>query len=250
VSAEEGWRRCRDSVRVLTERLYYRRPNWVDGTSQFAALIRQRLRPEFRILDLGAGDGRAISLNFQGEVRSVIGVDPNSYIKENSKIDHGVIGLAEHLPFRTESFDLIVSDWVVEHLSQPKEVASEVFRVVKSGGFFVLRTGNICHYSYAVAAATPYWFHRLVANRVRGIPSDSGDPHATYYRMNTQRAVRECLTRAGFAEEELLMVEAEPSYLMFSVPSLLLGVAYERLVNWTRIFSGVRACIFACFRKP
>lgn len=237
------------SVKALTERLYYARPNWVDGTSQFAALIRRCLRPEFRILDLGAGSGKAGPVNFQGEVRIVIGVDPNSYIKGNSSIDHGVIGLAEHLPFRTDSFDLVVSDWVVEHLAQPDEVASEVFRVMKSGGVFVLRTGNLCHYSYAVAAATPYWFHRLVANRVRGIPSDSGDPHPTYYRMNTQRAVRSCLTRAGFVEQKILMVEAEPSYLMFSVSSFLLGVAYERFVNRVRLFSGLRACIFACFRK-
>ena len=240
----------RDSVKVLTERIYYGRPNWVDGTSQFAALIRQRLRPEFRILDLGAGSGKAGPVNCQGEARIVFGVDPNSCIKGNSRIDHGVIGLAEHLPFRTASFDLVVSDWVVEHLAQPEEVASEVFRVVKSGGVFVLRTGNLCHYSYAVAAATPYWFHRLVANRVRGIPRDSGDPHATYYRMNSRRAVRRCLTRAGFVEEEILMVEAEPSYLMFSVSSFLLGVAYERFVNRARFLSGLRACIFACFRKP
>jgi SAM-dependent methyltransferase len=238
------------SVEALTRRLYYRRPNWVDGTSRFAALIRQRLRPEFRILDLGAGDGKPGPVNFKGEVRSVIALDPNSYIRWNSKIDQGVIGLAEGLPFRGDSFDLVISDWVVEHLARPDGVVSEVFRVLRSGGYFVLRTGNIVHYSYAVAAATPYWFHRLVANRVRGIPADSDDPHATYYRMNTRRAVRGCLRRVGFAEEELLMIEAEPSYLMFSVPSLLLGVAYERLVNWTPIFSGLRACILACFRKP
>ncbi len=238
------------SVKTLTERLYYDRSNWLDGTSQFAALIRKRLRTEFRILDLGAGSGKAGPVNFQGEARIVIGVDPNSYIKGNSKIDHGVIGLAEHLPFRTDSFDLVVSDWVVEHLAQPEEVISEVFRVVKSGGAFVLRTGNVYHYSYAVAAVTPYWFHRLVANRVRGMPEDNGDPHATYYRMNSRGAVRRCLTRAGFVEEEILMVEAEPSYLMFSVSSFLLGVAYERVVNRARFLSGLRACIFACFRKP
>jgi SAM-dependent methyltransferase len=239
-----------NSVKVLTERLYYGRPNWVDGTSQFAALIRQRLRPDFRVLDLGAGSGKAGPVNFRGEARIVFGVDASPWIKGNSRIDHGVIGLAEHLPFRTGSFDLVVSDWVVEHLAQPGEVASEVFRIVKSGGLFVFRTGNLHHYSYAVAAATPYRFHRLVANRVRGIPKDSGDPHPTYYRMNSRRAVRRCLTRAGFVEEEILMVEAEPSYLMFSVPSFLVGLAYERFVNRVRLLSGLRACIFACFRKP
>jgi ubiquinone/menaquinone biosynthesis C-methylase UbiE len=247
---EEGYRTMGNSVRVLTERFYYDRPDWVDGTSQFGAIIRRYLRPESRVLDLGAGNGKAGPINFQGEVRSVTGVDSHSYISGNSRIDHGVVGLAEHLPFRKESFDLVVSDWVVEHLAYPEEVASEVFRVLRSGGAFVLRTGNLRHYSYAVAAATPHWFHRLVANRVRGIPQDSDDPHATYYRMNSRRAVRRCLTRAGFVEEDITMVEAEPSYLMFSAPSFLLGMAYERVVNCARVFSAFRACIFACFRKP
>ena len=237
-------------VKSLTERLYYGRPNWVDGTSRFSAFIRGRLQPGFRVLDLGAGAGKAGPINLRGDVRSIIGVDSDSYIKENANIDHGVIGLAEDLPFRADSFDLIVSDWVVEHLAEVEEVASEVFRVMRSGGVFAFRTGNVRHYSYAIAAATPYWFHRLMANKVRGLSGDNGDPHATYYRMNTRRAVRQCLTRAGFVEEELLMVEPEPSYLMFSVPSFLLGVAYERLVNRARCLSGFRACIVACFRKP
>lgn len=240
----------RVSVKSLTEHFYYGRPDWVDGTSRFGALIRDRLQPGFRVLDLGAGAGKPGPINFRGKVRNVIGVDSDRYVKENANIDYAVIGLAEHLPFRAGSFDLVVSDWVIEHLAQVGEVAREVFRVMKSGGVFALRTGNVCHYSYAIAAATPYWFHRLVANRVRGLPENNSDPHATYYRMNTRHAVRQCLMRIGFVEEELLMIEPEPSYLIFSVPSFLLGVAYERLVNRTRFLSGIRACIVAVFRKP
>jgi hypothetical protein len=54
----------------------------------------------------------------------------------------------------------------------------------------------------------------------------------------------------GFIEQELVMVEPEPSYLMFSVPSFLMGVTYERLVNGVNSLAGFRACIFGCFRKP
>ena len=51
-------------------------------------------------------------------------------------------------------------------------------------------------------------------------------------------------------EENIFMVETEPSYLMFFAPSFLLGVACERLVNGAELFSALRACIFGCFGKP
>ena len=239
----------RTSAKALTDRFYSRQPGWVDGTSRFANLINSKIRPEYQILDLGAGSGKVGPVNFQGQVRSVIGIDRDSYIGSNERIDYSVIGLAERLPFRSGSFNVVFSDWMIEHLAHPEAVASEVYRVLGPSGFFVFRTGNVRHYSYAIAADTPHWFHHLVANRARGLAQDGGDPHPTYYRMNTPETVRRCLTRVGFIEEEFIMVEAEPSYLMFSIPSFLLGVAYERLVNRASSLSGLRACILACFRK-
>lgn len=238
----------RPSVEALTERFYHSRPDWVNGSSRFVNLVRKHLRPEYQILDLGAGSEGPV--NLLREVRTVIGIDRDSYIRENSRIDQGVIGLAEHLPFRDLSFDLVVSDWMVEHLVRPESVASEVYRVLKPSGVFVFRTGNVRHYSYAIAAVTPHWFHQLVANRVRRLSAAKSDPYPTYYRMNSPKAVRGCLGRAGFVEEKVMMVEPEPSYLMFSAPSFLLGLAYERLVNRIPSLSGLRACILGCFRKP
>ena len=238
------------SVAALTSRFYYSRPAWVDGTSQFANLVKNYLRPEYRILDLGAGSGKKGPVNFRGEAHTVVGVDCDSHIRNNTWIDHGVLGVAQDLPFRAETFELIISDWAVEHFAQPEAIASEVFRVLKPSGLFAFRTGNIRHYSYAIAAVTPHWFHRLVANRVRGLPPDEGAPHPTHYLMNTREAVRKCLSGVGFEERELVMVEPEPSYLMFSVPSFLLGLAYERLVNGVTQLSGFRACILGCFQRP
>jgi SAM-dependent methyltransferase len=240
----------RSSVKALTERFYHNRPDWVDGSSQFGNLVREYLRSDYRILDLGAGSGKVGPVNFLGEVRTVIGIDRDAYIRRNTQIDHGVIGLAEHLPFRASSFDLIVSDWMIEHLARPESAAAEVYRILKSPGFFAFRTGNVRHYSYGIAAVTPHWFHQLLTNRVRRLPAGNGDPYPTHYRMNTVEAVRNYLGRAGFVEEKLMMVEPEPSYLMFSIPSFLVGLAYERLVNGVPSLSRLRACILCCFRKP
>jgi SAM-dependent methyltransferase len=238
----------RRRVQQWKERLYDPRSGWVDGTTQFAHLIRKHLRPHMRLLDLGAGAGKAGPVNFRAEVAEVVGIDRDQTITGNGNVDRRVLGMAENLPFRAESFDLIFADWVVDHLLNPAALALEAFRVLKPGGFFIFRTGNLRHYSYAIAAHTPHWFHQLVANPVRGLPRDGGDPYPTFYRMNTGPDVRRVLTRAGFVEEELLAVEAEPSYLMFSAPLFLLGVAYERLVNRVPFLSGLRACLFGCFR--
>jgi hypothetical protein len=37
---------------------------------------------------------------------------------------------------------------------------------------------------------------------------------------------------------------------MFSMSSLLLGIAYERLVNRYSSLSEIRACLFGSLRKP
>lgn len=57
------------------------------------------------------------------------------------------------------------------------------------------------------------------------------------------------LTWAGFVEAALLLVGAEPSSLVVSVPSFPLGVAYERLFNRVLCLVGLWAYLFSCFQK-
>src|SRR5262245_14633102 len=109
----------KQKVQRWKEHLYNRQIGWVDGSTQFAALIRKHLRPDMRLLDLGAGPGKPGPINFRGSVATVVGVDPDWAIKENDRVDYQVLGVAESLPFRAESFDLIFADWVVEHLADP-----------------------------------------------------------------------------------------------------------------------------------
>jgi SAM-dependent methyltransferase len=238
------------NAKDLTRRFYYDRPGWRDGTVQFAEMIGRRLSNSSCVLDLGAGSGSRAPLNFRDDARIVVGVDPKWSIKDNTSVTYRALGVAQALPFQSATFDLVFSDWVVEHLSDPGAALMEIFRVLEPGGHFIFRTGNLFHYSYAIARVTPHWFHRMVANRTRALVDVGNDLDPTYYRMNTPAAVRRYITQAGFIEEETLMVEAEPSYLMFSVSSFLLGLAYERIVNRSAYLARLRACIFSCCRKP
>jgi ubiquinone/menaquinone biosynthesis C-methylase UbiE len=228
----------------LHSRFYDSVPSWVNGTTRFASSVRKYLAPHMTVLNLGCGPGAGL-IHFDREVYSMVGLDPDSAIAFNQRLTHRVRGIAEALPFRGEAFDLVYMDWVVEHLPSPNQTVGEVFRVLKPNGRLLFRTGNLFHYSYAVASFTPHWFHKVFLNG-----NNHRDPYPTYYRMNTVRSVRRAMEAAGFVEDELSMMEPDPAYVCMNRPAFLAGVAYERLVNRFEILGPMRANILACFRKP
>ena len=220
------------------------RPVWVDGTTAFANLVRGSLRPDMRVLNLGAGPGGP--LNFDRDVSTLIGLDPDAAIARNDHLTERARGVAEALPFRAGSFDAVYLDWVVEHLPDPVGATREIARVLKPGGRLMFRTGNLLHYSYAISRLTPHRFHEFVIRLLGG--DEAPDPYPTYYRMNTISVVRRVMLEAGLEEETLIMYESDPAYVGFSVPTMLLGVVYERLVNRFAGLANLRANILGCFR--
>ncbi len=230
----------------LRDRFYNSDPSWINGTERFGRIVRRYLSPEMVILNLGAGPGVG-DLHFDADVSTVIGVDPDSAIAFNRRLSHRVCGVAEALPFGGEVFDLVYMDWVIEHLREPGQMAAEVRRVLKSGGRVLFRTPNLYHYSYTIARFAPHAFHKRLTALLKG--HDGAEPYPTYYRMNTATTVRRVMAGAGFAEDELIMMEPDPAYLGMSGVTYLAGVAYERAVNRLDLLSPLRANILGCFRK-
>jgi len=53
-----------------------------------------------------------------------------------------VVGDAQLLPFRDETFDVVIASHVIEHLEHPELFVREARRVLKCGGVLKLRTPN------------------------------------------------------------------------------------------------------------
>jgi ubiquinone/menaquinone biosynthesis C-methylase UbiE len=153
------------------------------------------------------------------------------------------------LPFTAEYFDLVLSDFVLEHVEQPEPFLREVNRVLKPGCSFFFRTPNRNHYIAMAARATPHWFHEMVANRARSMSAEAHEPWPAYYRLNSRTQIRRAAIASGFTEIEFRMYEAEPSYLVFHEAAFAIGTAYERLVNRFDFLSGIRANIFGRLKK-
>jgi ubiquinone/menaquinone biosynthesis C-methylase UbiE len=196
---------------------------------------------EAKVLDVGAGPEPDAGVGYlRGKVKRLVGVDLDPAVLGNDGLDEAYVNDGVHLPFPDSDFDAVYSDWTLEHVAQPEILLAEIQRVLKPRSSHWLRTPNRSHYVTAVAAHTPHWFHRLMAQRVRGIPIDSQYPWRTYYRANTPRTLKTLMRLAGFSELEIRLWEPSPHYLVFSSAAFRFGIAYERLVNRFQRLAGFR----------
>lgn len=180
--------------------------------------------------------------------RQVFGIDMESILEtDNRSAPFGICGDLARLPFLPQSFDMVVSRSVVEHLESPVEVFKEFYRVLRPGGKVVLVTPNKYDYVSLIAAITPYRLHRFVVSRI--LPVSENDVFPTLYRANTLRSIRKTLGSAGLTKVELDTVSHYPAYLTFSPFLFRLGVLYERMTS-LRAFRSLRGSIFGIFEKP
>jgi SAM-dependent methyltransferase len=215
---------------------------------RFFQILDRVAAADSEILDVGAGDGTGSPHGLRGRVKRIVGVDVDSNVMRNSRVDEAIVADASRaIPVPSCSFDLAFSVYTLEHIRRPERLAAELYRVLRPGGWFLALTPNRWHYVAIASRVTPFWFHRWYNTR-RG--RDAKDTFPTYYRLNTRRQLRREFCGAGFREECLDAIEVEPHYLKGWCGTFLLGVAYERIVNATPLLAALRVNWIVIFRKP
>ena len=87
------------------------------------------------VLDLGSGTGASYSnlINFD-----VTALDPDERMLSLNNIEKKVVGKGEDLPFNKNSFDNVLCCFVWRNVSDTEKAQSEIYRVLKPGGKFIL----------------------------------------------------------------------------------------------------------------
>ena len=230
------------------DRFYRSRPDWQNGSQQFRNVIDSHLPADATVLELGAGPSNRTTKFLSERSSCVDGLDIDEQVKNNEYLNQRIVYDGAKFPLPGASYDAVVADYVLEHVEQPHEVFSEISRVLKPGGVFLFRTPNLFHYVSLISFLTPHFVHQLCRKFVHGV-GDHPDPYPTFYRLNSERRIRRHCKDVGMQAIELQMVEKEPSYLMFSRPAFLAGVAYERSVNSSNWFKSLRVNIFGAIRR-
>ncbi len=104
-----------------------------------------RLSPGERILDVGSGAGTdsLIAMQMVGPEGSVTGIDMTEEMLVKARASAAAMGAtnvsfveaeAEALPFESESFDVVISNGVIDLIPDKDAVFSEIWRVLVPGG--------------------------------------------------------------------------------------------------------------------
>lgn len=219
-----------DAQNHYRDRYRHLRPGWAPSGDQLEAIVRGYLTRDSNMLDLGCGRGGVAELLW-GDVRLAAGLDPDleSLTSHRAAGMPVVRGVAENLPFAADSFDVVVSIWVLEHLVDPLSTFIEVRRVLRPGGHFVFLTPNLRNPLMVInrlGKALPALQRRLVP-RVYG--RDEADTFPVQYRANTERDIKTYAQGSGLKVVELRIVP-DPTYLAMNGLMFNASVMSERLL--------------------
>jgi ubiquinone/menaquinone biosynthesis C-methylase UbiE len=237
------------STQELFDKYYFLRPQFATGISQFQNLLIREIPAGAKVLEIGAGPSNPMS-QFLATHFHLEGVDVSNEVIGNAFLRRAWTYDGECLPFQAKSFDACVSYYVIEHVADPAGHFREAARVLHRGGAYFLCTPNLWHYVTAASALLPHWVHRKLANRLRGLAPDSHEPYPTLYRANTARSLRKAARSAGLAVDVLDRIEFEPCYGRCHSALFYPMMAYERIVNSSRMFAPFRVNIHARLVKP
>ncbi len=140
-----------------------------------------------KVLDVGCGTGTlAIALKAKvGPGGEVVGIDAapemiavarDKAAKRGADIDFR-IGLIEEIPFPDDSFDLVLSSYMLHHLPDDikRKGLGEIRRVLKPGGRFLVVDLTVHGHSFVGHVLTLFGHaERGYASELRGIVDDAG----------------------------------------------------------------------------
>lgn len=166
---------------------------WRAGQDRRLAMIRQWSDLDGRILDNGTGLGtylEACGRVNPDSLRVGLEIEFDRAIEALARADGIALGIGERLPFAADSFDLILSNEVLEHVVDDRACAVEMVRVARPGGRIVIFAPNRW---YPVEQHGVYWggeYHFGNKPLVNYLPNLLRNRLAPHVRAYTTKGLR------------------------------------------------------------
>ncbi len=223
---DEGWRK---ELRIGKEERGNFRTN-VEFLNQTSLL-----KPGDKILEIGCGIGSIVyKLGQKGY--DVTGIDISreaiAYGLEKYGQIHLEVQVAENLPFEDESFDIVLSFDLFEHIAAIDLHIGEVRRVLRAGGYYLFQTPN----KYSNAIYETLWTKSLKWRRYH--PS-----------LHSPGQLKRRLTRHGF-ETRFVKMDPVNEFTLKKLQKLGPAGYIFRKINFRKLPLALQTNLYVIAYKP
>jgi len=212
---------------------------WSSSTRQFIPplLDAAEVGAKMSILDVGCGPGYVSAAAAVERGALVVGLDFSAeMVAIAKKMFPGIEfrqGDAQNLPFDDTSFDRVVANFALLHISDPGRAMAEACRVLKTGGRFAFTT-------WAKIEENP--FVKLVDDAIQAhanldVDLPPGPPH---YLFESEEEFRKALEQAGF----------DGASMSFKRHRIEWNVPSARFIFDAELSAGVRTAGFLAKQTP
>jgi len=170
-----------------------------DGTIDFYLRIRNYLDKKKILLDIGAGKGDWFDSSkknkitketqfLKNSVKKFYAADVDPQVLKNKTSHQNYLIKNHKIPLKSNSIDIIISDWTLEHIENPKTFFKEINRLLKKNGLIFFRTPHKYNY-FALANSI------LEGTKFKDILLKKTQPNRakwfkSYYKINTYNSIQ------------------------------------------------------------
>lgn len=115
---------------------------------------------------------------------------------------HFIEGDLENIPLKNDSVDVLLTNFVLEHIKSPETFFKEVNRVMKTNGIFIIWTPNANSISGIIIRLFPF----SLTNKIKKVFLNGGS-HPTYYLSNSPTKLDSMLGNIGFEKVKMEMID-------------------------------------------
>lgn len=206
-------------------------PNLLEAEEVFYQWVNEESVSDKILLNVGCGSKSAL-LPLYPNFSKVIGLDiDEKALARHPGLTDRIVGTAENIRLPESSVDIVVAEWVLEHLPNPDQAFREISRVLKPRGLFLFITPNL--YSPMIIGGKilkSLLGEKKISQLVFFLTGRTADEtFCHHYLVNTKSQLRNLGQSADLVLVKLELVHGLPGYLRWSRILLWLSLKLSRL---------------------
>lgn len=199
------------------------------------------------VLEIGSGSGTGDQNTLYPKVKYLTGIDLDERVHKNPFLDEGYVLSVGDLSqkFEKDSFDLIYSHMVAEHIENADEFIEQQMAILRMGGIALHSTVSKYYLTSILNLFIPNQIKYFLIARL-GSGRKEQDIFPAYYNLNDKLTIRR-LAKKYDLTVEFFQYDEPPGYLRKSYILMILYVLLHKPMQY--LFPSLRPTFIFILRK-